>query len=75
MDLENKISPKQASEITGISYLTIIRAINANKLPALKILKNYLIDKKDLKIWFDQKIEPQKLKIEKFNNFLESEKI
>lgn len=74
MDLENKISPKQASEITGISYLTIIRAIHANKLPAEKILRNYLITKEDLKKWFDAKIEPQKIKIEKVENFFNIEK-
>lgn len=48
MYMENLISVNQTAEQLGISRVQVVRLIHAGKIPAQKVGRNYVIDKKEL---------------------------
>lgn len=59
------LNTKDAGQILGISAIRIRDLINAGRLPAQKIGRDYLIDEKDLELVRERKVgRPKKQKDE-----------
>lgn len=57
------ISAKMAASLTGVGYLTIIRAIHTGKISARKPGKDFLLDQEEVIAWANKKFEPKLKKI------------
>lgn len=68
IDPNENITVKEASDISGKTYIRIIRAINNKKILATKIKKSYVMKYCDFEKWWKEIQKEDDLKVENINN-------
>lgn len=63
MPKEQFVSTQEAAEILGISRIAVFNKIKKGEIPAQKVGRNYIIDKKDLGSGLNDKLTSREKKV------------